>query len=141
MGRSVREMRCVLCATAEEAESFCRNFRTAFDGFAENGIFRAELLLREALSNAVTHGSQADPRKHIFCAIRLGCGRFTIAIHDEGDGFDWRAVRLKPSAPLHTSGRGIDIFRKYATRFRFNAKGNAVTLVLRLPGTSIGENK
>ncbi len=56
---------------------------------------------------------------------------------DDGDGFDWRAVLQRrkentaTTAATAASGRGLEILLRYATRVRFNEKGNAVTIVKR----------
>jgi anti-sigma regulatory factor (Ser/Thr protein kinase) len=129
----VCELRVLLNATIEDAEDVCKQFRERLAGVQGSLLFQAELLLREALTNAVLHGSHGDRRKRVLCAVRLARGRLVISVQDEGPGFDWRSRPGQPKRPLDTCGRGIDIYRRYATRVRFNDKGNAVTLVLRLP--------
>ena len=91
--------------------------------------FAAELLLREALTNAVVHGCQNDPAKRVNCAVRMKGSRLTISVEDPGPGFNWRQARVWEADTSSCSGRGMEIFRKYATRFRFNTKGNSVTVV------------
>lgn len=90
--------------------------------------FVAELLLREALTNAVVHGSGNDPEKSVRCVIRMKANRLLICVSDDGDGFNWyRQERLEADNDA-CSGRGLTIFRMYATRVRFNPKGNTVIL-------------
>jgi anti-sigma regulatory factor (Ser/Thr protein kinase) len=131
MNHSICDLRAVLAASNDEAEEFCLLFRRRAMEMGESFVFIAELLLREALTNAIVHGSRGNRRKQVLCAVRLAQRRVIIAVQDEGDGFDWRAV--PPEQSLETRGRGIDILRKYASRVRFNNKGNAVTLIVRLP--------
>jgi serine/threonine-protein kinase RsbW len=133
MKRPVCELRVLLSATIEDAEDVCKQFRERLAGVKETLPFQAELLLREALTNAVLHGSHGDRHKRVLCAVRLARGRLVIAVQDEGEGFDWRSQPEQPKRALDTCGRGIDIYRRYATRVHFNDKGNAVTLVLSLP--------
>ena len=125
-------MRITLPATAEAVEEFFVSFRQhAAAALPKEHCFTAELLAREALNNAVVHGCHADPDKRVRCALRLKLGRLLIVVHDEGEGFDWRALwgsRAEASAP---SGRGIELMRTYATRVRFNDRGNTVTIVKR----------
>ena len=59
---------------------------------AELDAFSSELLLREALTNAVVHGGTESPRERISCVLRVKRGRLIIAIRDGGQGFDWRAA-------------------------------------------------
>jgi anti-sigma regulatory factor (Ser/Thr protein kinase) len=97
-------------------------------------LFAAELLLREALTNAALHGCGLDPAGQVCFWVRVRKNRLLIAVSDTGPGFDWK-LRLNHGAKDHeTSGRGLSIYRAYANRIRFSKKGNAVTLVRDLPG-------
>ena len=51
---------------------------------------------------------------------------------DDGEGFDWRSARSHEASTASSSGRGMEIFRTYATRVRFSRKGNVTTLIRRL---------
>jgi len=124
------EMRTVLPATLDALEEFFVEFRRqAQDILSQADCFAAELLAREALTNAVVHGCHTDPRKHVLCVLRLRGRRLTIAVHDEGEGFDWRAAWDRRGGIFASSGRGIEILRRFAIRVRYNEKGNAVTII------------
>jgi serine/threonine-protein kinase RsbW len=126
------EMRTTLPATLDALEAFFMEFRRkARDVLSDADGFAAELLAREALTNAVVHGCHTDPRKHVLCVLRLRGRRLTIAVHDEGEGFDWRAAWDRHGGIFASSGRGIEILRRFAIRVRYNEKGNAVTIVKR----------
>lgn len=126
------EMRTTLPATLQGIEEFFVEFRYRSNSMPDPSmLFAAELLVREALTNAVVHGSHADPAKHVRCCLRLKNRRLLIAVADDGDGFDWRVARRKLASSLDTSGRGIDIFSRYANWVRFNEKGNVVTMIKR----------
>jgi len=128
-GSRLREKTAVFPATLDAMETFLRDLRLHGEWFRkEADSFAAELLLREVLVNAVDHGSQCAPGRSVRCAVRLDRTRLTITVEDEGAGFDWRAVSLHRSECLDPSGRGFDILRAYSTGFRFNGKGNAVTV-------------
>jgi anti-sigma regulatory factor (Ser/Thr protein kinase) len=99
---------------------------------AHANFFAAELLVREALTNAVVHGCGSDPRKRVHCSLRLRKGRLLIAVADEGPGFDWRAGRGVRANVPDCSGRGMEILHYYANHVRFNEKGNVVTMVRQL---------
>jgi anti-sigma regulatory factor (Ser/Thr protein kinase) len=133
-----------LAAVPSAVEEFCIEFRRHAEKHLDRPHrFAAELLVREALNNAVVHGCRSDPGNRFRCALRLGVGRLTIAVIDDGDGFDWRAVLRRrndnvataataaTAATTAASGRGLGILFRYATRVRFNEKGNAVTVVKR----------
>lgn len=130
--RADYEVRRAMPATLEAVEEFVADFRRQGQALLDpvDG-FTAELLVREALANAVAHGCHTDPNKQVRCCLRLKRGRLLIAVEDCGCGFDWRAARNNAAAAADCSGRGIAILRQYASRVRYNDRGNAVTIVKR----------
>ena len=87
------EMRRELPATFEAVEEFIADFRRWGQVLLDReSWFAAELLVREALANAVAHGCHADPSKQVRCCLRLKDGRLLIAVEDYGCGFNWRAA-------------------------------------------------
>jgi anti-sigma regulatory factor (Ser/Thr protein kinase) len=127
------EIRTALPATLEALERFFAEFRRWLQCLpASADRFAAELLLREALTNAVRHGSAGDASREVRCAVRLHPGRLSITVADDGEGFDWRTARDHQAPPVSCSGRGMEIFRAYATRVRFSRKGNVTTMIRRL---------
>ncbi len=129
------ELRAELPGTLEAIDAFCRQFRSWYAGAGEeSGRFGAELLLREALINSVKYGPGADAP--VKCVLRGGRRRLLIAVKDQGKGFDWRAVLNRaPVEITSTGGRGLEIYRRYADRVRFNSQGNSVVLVKRFQTT------
>ena len=128
------EMRTVLPATLPAVEEFFAEFRRRSRAMLDRAnSFVAELLVREALTNAVVHGCQADPNKQIRCVLRLRLRnrRLLIAVEDDGDGFDWRAALRNSAAFSDCSGRGLAILRMYASRIRYSSRGNLVTIIRR----------
>lgn len=125
-------MRASVAGTLEAVEEFLGEFRRRLETLAgcADG-FAAELLLREALTNAVVHGCRGDSSKQVRCVLRLRGRQLTIAVRDPGAGFDWHAFRQCAARRFSPSGRGVEIARRYATRIRFNDKGNAVTMIKR----------
>jgi serine/threonine-protein kinase RsbW len=124
------EMRTTVPATLDAIEEFLGEVRCRVqNALPQADCFAAELLAREALTNAVVHGCHADSRKHVLCAMRLRGRRLTIAVQDEGEGFDWRAAWNRPGNTAACSSRGIQILRTFAIRVRYNEKGNAVTII------------
>ena len=125
-----KEWRLELPPTLEAIEKFCVEFRLWREKTCAGlDAFSGELLLREALTNSVVHGCSEDSSKRVWCVIRAKVGRVVIAIWDEGEGFDWRAAWNRESDLSDDHGRGLEIFRCYASSVRFNPKGNAVVLI------------
>src|SRR5205807_9691264 len=81
------ELRATLNATPEAVEEFLSVFRKHAHPSPE-----AELLLREALTNAVVHGCHANPALKIRCALRMKGPTLLIAVRDEGRAFDWHRM-------------------------------------------------
>ena len=130
------EIRAALPATWEAAEGFLGDFREWCACLPDTADrFAAELLLREALNNAVLHGSGGNSSRQVRCVARIVAGRLSITVADGGKGFDWRAAQARRAAADSCSGRGMEIFRAYATRVRFNREGNVATLIRRLGTT------
>jgi anti-sigma regulatory factor (Ser/Thr protein kinase) len=127
------DVRAAMPASLQAVEEFFAEFRRRNQALLDRAnCFAAELLLREALNNAVLHGCHADPGKQVRCLLRLRERRLLIAVEHNGDGFDWRAGRAGPAALWDCSGRGIEILRKYSSHVRYNERGNAVAIVKRL---------
>ena len=115
----------------EEAESLCLRIR---DTLEANGLaqlcFRAELLARESLANAILHGNRRDVDKTIEFRFAVGREWIRIEVGDQGPGFCWRQrLRRKPNRAA-CSGRGLELYSLYAERVRFNRSGNRITLWL-----------
>jgi serine/threonine-protein kinase RsbW len=129
----VCEMRMTLPASLPAVEEFFEEFRRRSHALLSRvNCFAAELLVREALTNAVVHGSLSDPARHVRCALRLKGRCLLIAVEDEGSGFNWRAAWRNAASFADSSGRGIEILRRYANRVRYNERGNVVTMLKRI---------
>ncbi len=123
------DLRIWLPASIAATEEFYCSFRRQHGCMCRNGEhFVAELILREALTNAVLHGSKADASKQIYCHIRRRGSNLTMIVRDQGEGFDWRSRSGREACSTAVSGRGVEIFRRYATRYRYNATGNCLAI-------------
>lgn len=90
------------------------------------------LLLREALNNAVIHGSNLDSTKSVTCLVSIDDSQIEMVVKDEGDGFNWKDQLNACVEPGSTSGRGLCIFKMYADQLNFNEKGNEVRLIKKI---------
>ena len=123
-------------ANVNEIEPICievRDFLTEYSVNASD-IFAIELLIREALTNAVVHGSNADPALQVDCQIEMLGSMVSLKIQDQGSGFDWQSYRATKAGAeveeghLKESGRGLSIYSLYASTCSFNQTGNGVFL-------------
>jgi serine/threonine-protein kinase RsbW len=91
--------------------------------------FDVELVLREALENAVLHGNQEDPGKKVHIRCRCGPGNeITIVVTDQGRGFDFGKIvgngfTLDPAAD---HGRGIQLMKAFMDDVHFERGGSEV---------------
>ncbi len=72
--------------------------------------YEIETGLREALANAIRHGCQHDPARHVQCAVACDHNRgVLIVVRDPGPGFDPASIvsPLVGENVLSSHGRGI----------------------------------
>lgn len=90
-----------------------------------------DLAVREALANAVTHGSRGDPRKTV--RISAACderGGVMVTVRDSGDGFDPAATR-DPSTDdglTAPNGRGLFLIKQLMDEVEFAAEGAEIRM-------------
>ncbi len=90
--------------------------------------FAVLLGMREALSNAVLHGSGANPEKSVHYALELHDGTIILRVQDEGEGFAWRDAACQVPEPSSTRGRGMAILHRYFDEVAYNEPGNVIVL-------------
>jgi serine/threonine-protein kinase RsbW len=94
-----------------------------------------ETALREALANAIVHGNQEDPHKHLHVTCRCATdGEVSITVRDEGQGFDSNALSdpTTPQNRLIKHGRGIYLMKALMDEVRFD-QGGAVVFMRKKP--------
>jgi len=96
--------------------------------------YRLKVAVHEALSNAVEHGNRGDPTKRVTVTCHLGPTELTIAIEDEGNGFDPASLPdpTQRENLMRESGRGIFLIKRYCDECRFEEGGRRVVIVKRL---------
>ena len=97
-------------------------------GCAAEGESDVEIALREGLANAIIHGNHENPGKHVHVRCRCEPSEITLAIKDEGSGFDVDRIS-DPTAPENTGsahGRGIYLMKALMDEVRFEEGGVVV---------------
>ena len=98
-------------------------------GCAAGREFDIELALREALSNAVEHGSCHDPSKEVQCCVACDYARgMLIVVRDPGPGFDPASIP-SPIIGLNIfaeGGRGIYLINQLVDEVRFEKGGTEI---------------
>lgn len=141
-----RDMRLVLSASLSQIDELCPKLLAELTdnntGKPMRGrTFFFELMLREALDNAIIHGCNSDPTRRVNIAARITDNRVKICISDHGEGFDWQSKMAEIHNPLSTSGLGIPIMLKYSSRLSYNRRGNRLILEQQLAGGSNHDQK
>jgi len=77
-----------------------------YGGDREKLAYELNLVLTEAMANAILHANEGDPEKEVHIEIGIQDRRLTIRVYDHGQGFDIRQF-AEPSHPLEEHGRGI----------------------------------
>jgi serine/threonine-protein kinase RsbW len=120
-------------ATAEEVDAILREI---IDTLEKNrcpvgDLDEIRLALREALNNAVKHGSGFDARKKVRVAAHCNpSDGFWISIRDEGPGFDPARVP-DPTAPENLerfSGRGLYMIHELMDEVQFLHHGREIQM-------------
>jgi serine/threonine-protein kinase RsbW len=106
--------------------------------FPEEAVYWSGMALREALANAIKHGNKLSPDKRVFVRIEVnGNGSLTIAVEDQGQGFDPSGIDdpLAPQNLLRESGRGVFYMRNFMDEVRFSkaeSGGTRIELIKRI---------
>lgn len=90
-------------------------------------LFAMRILVREALMNAVIHGSGKDQQRTVRLDIELGADEVVLTTEDSGPGFRW-AERGSEIDILGDGGRGLALMHIYSSAVTFNESGNRVVL-------------
>jgi serine/threonine-protein kinase RsbW len=97
-------------------------------GCIPEGVSDVEIALREALANAIIHGNHEDRRKHVHITCHCEPDQVSIAVKDEGKGFDVNNVP-DPTTPENIGsnhGRGIHLLKALMDEVRFEEGGIVV---------------
>lgn len=131
--------------TLDAVDRVCVDVRNRLkDRCSPGDWYGVELLLREALTNAVVHGCAggagpaARAPRCVRCDVYVGARGARMVISDDGPGFDWRRTLERETLDTATCGRGLKIYEMYADRVTFNRTGNRVVLVRRF---GVGETR
>ncbi len=104
-------------------------------------LFSVNLLLREALNNAIRHGCGLDDTQTVTFSLAILPDHIELDVQDTGTGFDWRRKfqTLETDGPdcMACSGRGLYIMGLYASDVRYNDAGNALHLKIPLSGKPV----
>jgi len=94
-----------LCLIGHIGENIAHTLRN-FSGDREQLAYDLNLVLTEAMANAIQHANEGDPTKEVHIEISIVDQRLIIRVFDFGPGFDVKQY-IEPRHPLDEHGRGI----------------------------------
>jgi serine/threonine-protein kinase RsbW len=106
-------------------------------GYDDGAQHDIELALREALANAVRHGTKNDPSKLIRCRVTGSTRRgLLIVVKDSGEGFNPETIPscLVEQNLLLPHGRGIYLICQLMDAVRFKQGGTEIHMFKRPEG-------
>ena len=119
----------------EEAVELVTRHCLAGQDAAARTRFRLQVVLSEALSNAIVRGNREDRAKWVDVRAELGPDVIRLEVTDEGPGFDPNAVPepIRAEQLDEANGRGLFLIRKLVDAVEFNERGNSICMTLRRP--------
>lgn len=106
-------------------EDVCDVFNVNEDNFGNILI-----AVTEAVNNAIYHGNNGNPDKHIKIGFESIEKKIRFSVLDEGNGFDYNNLP-DPTDPLNIDkphGRGVFLMKNLADKVEFNKNGQEVML-------------
>ena len=99
----------------------------------EESSDQINLAVVEAGTNAIKHGNQEDSEKRAHFEFIIQPDRFTIAIQDQGQGFDRKQIPdpMQPENLLKSSGRGLFLIESCMDDVTYEKSGTLVKMVKR----------
>jgi serine/threonine-protein kinase RsbW len=122
-------------ACIEEAVELVTRHCLAGHDTSKKTRFRLQVVLSEALSNAIVRGNREDAAKWVDVRAELCPDAIRLVVTDEGPGFDPEAVPepIRPEQLDEANGRGLYLIRKLVDAVQFNEQGNSICMMLRRP--------
>jgi len=91
-------------------EDIARTLRR-YKGDREELAYHINLVLTEAMANAIRHANEGDPGKEVHIAIVIHDMNLNIKVYDHGQGFDICSLPKPDFDDLDEHGRGIYLIR------------------------------
>ncbi len=99
-----------------------------YQGDREELAYHLNLVLTEALTNAICHANQCDPSKEVKVTISVTDKDLIIRVFDQGHGFDIKHLSKLKVKETAEGGRGVQIIFKLMDRVEYLKKGQTNVL-------------
>ncbi len=105
-------------------ESMAHSLKS-YQGNRRELAYHLNLVLTEALANAIHHANAGDPDKDVRILITASDHDLTIEVFDQGQGFDIEAISKIKSHLKDEGGRGIQLIYKLMDKVEYLRKKDA----------------
>ncbi len=92
--------------------------------------YHLNLVLTEALANAICHANARDPEKEVRIRISASDHDLVIQVYDQGQGFDIEATAKQKTRLKDEGGRGIQLIFKLMDKVEYTREGDTNILTM-----------
>lgn len=105
-----------------------------FQGDRGTLAYHLNLVLTEAMANAIKYGNPADQDSMVHISININPEEIMIRVFDYGQGFDINSIPVPDFDELEDRGRGIFIIRSImdVVQYRRQREGNVLEMSKKL---------
>lgn len=99
-----------------------------YRGDREELAYHLNLVLTEALTNAICHANACDPSKEVKVSIAVTDKDLIIRVFDQGHGFDLNNLANLKVKDTAEGGRGVQIIFKLMDQVKYSKQGRGNVL-------------
>lgn len=105
-----------------------------YSGDRETLAYHINLVLTEAMVNAIKYANADDPDKMVHIYINISDNELIIRVYDNGQGFDINSIPKPNFKKLEDSGRGIFIIKSFMDKVSYHkiCDGNVLEMSKKL---------
>ncbi len=105
-----------------------------YDGDRETLAYHLNLVLTEAMANAIKYANSKDPNRLVHILINISDDDLVIKVFDKGQGFDINSIPCPNFEKLEDRGRGIFLIRSLmdAVSYKKVRNGNVLEMMKKL---------
>ena len=105
-----------------------------YSGDRETLAYHINLVLTEAMVNAIKYANADDPDKMVHIYINISDNELIIRVYDNGQGFDINSIPKPNFRKLEDRGRGIFIIKSFMDKVNYQkiCDGNVLEMSKKL---------
>ncbi len=102
-----------------------------YRGDRETLAYHLNLVLTEAMTNAIKHAHRQNDSKTVRVRIHIEKDELCIEVHDRGQGFDLEALPIPPPDSPVEHGRGLFLIRTLMDEVSYHRRGDTNVLIMK----------